>query len=266
MLAAPWPVGAWTRDSVDVDVDARMCAGERSSVAFGGWLMAMVVEAAVQEGRDVTALTCRFLKRVEKGETLRVDVSQESGRTIAHVDLSLVSAVGVAVEARVVAMGRDGQSETWLPMPETPDPRDCPERTYRPGATDLRSLLDVRLASPEASPERRSGGDALLWARVGGGASAAAKLAVLADHVPYFVARSSADVLHAITVEASLRFLAPPISDWILLRLSMSGADQGRAVGGVEMWDQSGRAVLTSEQTVRVLRARPELRLEPPPS
>lgn len=243
--------------SYRIDVDERLCAGSGALVLFGGWAMGAVADAAQSwSGQRLRAQTTSFLAPIAHGEhlDLAIEPTRVGGRMTQAVVVGRVNDRQVLTS--MVTLGPPARrSLGWRRFPVVPPPESCPERTYRsPASTTLTQLLDVRLASPEPEPGAPGNGTVLLWASLGGGLGPEPMLAVLSDHVPYLVVRTMADVLHAVTVSATVRVVGEVSSSWILLETALVAGDGDYVVGDIAMWDRSGSLVATAEQTTRTIR------------
>lgn len=261
-MAEPPPVWALPAGSASgrflIDVPAGCCAA--GDVLFGGWAMALAIEAAqAASGLHVRDVSMQFLAAARAGD--RLDVAVEvvrPGRTVSH--LAVVAERGGApiFRAQLVAGSAwpDTDPTSWLPMPSAPPPQECPPRTYRfqqPGSA--RDTMDVRIVGPEPRPGVGPGATALLWARVLAPAGPAAGLAVLSDHVPYLLVRSLRDIDRATTIVASLRITGLTLEEWTLLEVTLVAADAAYCSGTVHAWTSSGRLVAVAEQLTRMTRA-----------
>jgi acyl-CoA thioesterase len=233
-----------------VDVPEGLCAARE--LLFGGWAMALAVDAAeAHAGLPTRDITMQFLAPVRAGD--RLDVRTEvvrRGRTVTHLAL-LASREGTDVfRAQVVAAAAAAaEGRDWAPMPDVPPAHRCPSRTYRfdtPGSA--RETLDVRVVPPEPAPGDGAPGRVLLWARVLPSTGPNAMLAVLSDHVPYLIVRSLPAVRSATTVLASLRVTGLPRGEWTLLDVALVATDGAFCTGAVRAWSADGRLVAHAEQ------------------
>lgn len=242
-------------ERVRVTVPPLLCA--EGGYLFGGWAMALAVELGGRwSGRQLRSLACEFLAPIRSGDELdaTLDVVR-SGSRVAHCAVSVHRGAELALTARLVIgdplAPLAGRSRAWTPAPPAPDPQDCPGRTYRfRGAGTAIDSLDVRLTAPEPSPADEPGGRVLLWARVRCEVDTSAGLAVLTDHLPYLVVRSIAGVRHATSVSSTMRILAAPVDEWVLLEVELTGTDGLFCVGRVRLWGRDGTPVAVADQTI----------------
>jgi acyl-CoA thioesterase len=254
-LVLPSPDGLAADDCYVVDVPPHLCTA--SGLLFGGWAMAAMTEAAqAWSGRHARALAASFVAPVRVGEELRMTLTGlRSGGRLAHCRIDGQAGNGPVLSAVAVAGPAAGpQQQSWASVPSVRPPEQCQPRSYRfRTAGTAMGLLDVRLASPEPSPEAGSGGRCLLWARLLAPASAEASLALLSDHVPYLVVRTVPGVTHAPTVSASVRITGAASTPWTLLDVELTAADGVFCVGHVRQWSQHGALLATADQTVRTV-------------
>ncbi|HEY3737903.1 MAG TPA: thioesterase family protein [Jatrophihabitans sp.] len=237
-----------------VAVPPLLCA--EGGLLFGGWAMALAAEVGRRwSGRHVRSLTCEFLAPIRAGDELSVTVRVlRAGSRVSHCAVTLGCgdrADQAAFTARIVA--GDGfvpQARAWSPAPEVPDPDACPGRTFRyRGAGTANDTLDVRLASPEPSPEDDRGGQVLLWARVRCDVDPSAALAVLSDHVPYLIVRSIGGVRYATSVSSTVRLTGSPVDEWVLLEVELAAQDGQFCIGRVRQWGSDGTLLAVADQT-----------------
>jgi acyl-CoA thioesterase len=249
---AAWAVGA---DAVagrfSVRVPARYCAAR--DVLFGGWAMALAIEAAeALSGLHVRDVSMQFLAAARVDDRLEVAVDVvHPGRSVSHLAVVAARDGQPIFRAQLVAGAAlpDTDPTSWLPMPSVPPPDECLPRTYRfETPNSARDTLDVRVAGSEPQPGVGPGGHALLWARVLAPVGPAARLAVLSDHVPYVIVRSLRDVARAATVIASLRITGLAVEEWTLLEVTLVAADGAYCSGAVRAWTAGGRLVAVAEQ------------------
>jgi acyl-CoA thioesterase len=266
-LPAPWslPVEIHSGRPFAVEAPGLLCA--EGGLLFGGWTMALVIEAAQSwSGLAVRGLSAQFLSPVTISDRLEVVLTwAHQGRRVSHAVMRVAVAGVPALTAQVVLSGpvrAEGPAEPapestiaarpgWQVAPTVPRPEACPGRTYRsriPGS--VADTIDVRLAGPEPEPGVGVGGHSLLWARVLAAGSAPARLGVLSDHVPYLIVRSLAGVRHATSVSADLCLTGAPVGEWVLLEVELAAADDEFCVGRVRQWSQAGSLVALSDQTV----------------
>jgi acyl-CoA thioesterase len=242
-------------DSYSIDVVPELCA--EGGLLFGGWAMAALTEAAqAWSGRRVRALTASFVAPVRVGDELRMTLTPlRSGRRLAHCRIDgQAGSIPVLSAMAVVGPAAGRQPRSWTSAPSVRPPELCEERSYRFRTPDsAMGFLDVRLASPEPSPEADPGGRCLLWARLLAPVSAEASLALLSDHVPYLVMRSIPGVKYATTVSASIRIMGAASTPWTLLDVELTSANDVFCVGHLRQWSQHGTLVATADQTVRTV-------------
>lgn len=242
-------------DSYAVDIVPQLCA--EGGLLFGGWALAAMTEAAqAWSGRRIRALAASFVAPVRTGDELRMTLTLlRSGHQLAHCSID-GRAGGIPVLSAMAVVGprAERQPRSWASAPSVRPPELCEERSYRFRTPDsAMAFLDVRLASPEPSPEAGPGGRCLLWARLLAPASAEANLVLLSDHVPYLVVRSIPGVKYATTVAASVRITGAASSPWTLLDVELTAADGVFCSGHVRQWSQHGTLVATADQTVRTV-------------
>jgi acyl-CoA thioesterase len=254
-LELPSPDGLASGDCYAIDVAPHLCTA--SGLLFGGWAMAAMIEAAqAWSGRHVRALAVSFLAPVQAGDELRITLTAlRSGSRLVHCRIDGQAGNGAVLSAVAVAGPAAGpQPQSWASVPSVRPPEQCEQRSYRfPTAGTAMGSLDVRLASPEPSPEPGSVGRCLLWGRLLAPASAEATLALLSDHVPYLVLRTIPGLRHATTVSASVRITGAPSTPWTLLDVELTAADGVFCVGHLRLWSEQGALVATADQTVRTV-------------
>jgi acyl-CoA thioesterase len=232
-------------------VPSLLCA--EGGFLFGGWAMALLAQIArAGSGRAVRSLSCEFLAPIRAGDDVTVTLGAvRVGARIGHYALTLSRDGETAVSSRIVTGDAPGRPlRAWAPAPVVPEPDTCPERTYRYRGTDSAiDTLDIRLASPEPSPEQDRGGRVLLWARVRCQVDPTGALAALSDHVPYLIVRSLAGVRQATTVSSTVRITGTPTDDWVLLEVELAGTDGRFCVGRVRQWGRDGALVAVADQT-----------------
>jgi acyl-CoA thioesterase len=249
---------AWAIDEVvrpeqplTLTVPPLLCA--EGGFLFGGWAMALAAQAAqAWAGRALRSLSCEFLAPIRAGDELSVTLSEiRVGSRIAHCSVMLSQDGEPALTSRI-ALGDEVSPpvRSFTAAPDVPEPDDCPERTYRfRAAVSAIDTLDVRLASPEPSPEDDRGARVLLWARVRCQVDAAAALAALSDHVPYLIVRSRAGVRYATSISSSVRITGTPVDEWVLLEVELASLDGRFCVGRVRQWGRDGALVAIADQT-----------------
>lgn len=251
MRAWDLPETVPAEESLLLCVPPLLCA--EGGVLFGGWAMALAAQMARRwSGRQVRSLSCEFLAPIQANDELDVMLNViQSGSRIAHCAVSMARDGQPAFTAWVVTGdGTSGPMRSWSAAPDAPDPESCPARTYRYRGTGTAiDTLDVRMASPEPSPEQDRGGRVLLWARVHCDVEAEAALAALSDHLPYLIVRSIAGVRCATSVSSTVRITGVPVDDWVLLDVELAATDGLFCIGRIQQWGRDGALVAIADQT-----------------
>jgi acyl-CoA thioesterase len=237
--------------ALTLTVPPLLCA--EGGFLFGGWAMALAAQTAqVWSGRQVRSLSCEFLAPMRAGEELSVMLGVvRLGTRVSHCTVTLSHRDQATLTSRIVTGDEPAPPvRAFAPAPAVPEPDRCPERTYRyRGGASAIDTLDVRLASPEPTPEDDRGGRVLLWARARCQVDATAALAALSDHVPYLIVRSLPGVRYATSISSSVRITGIPVDEWVLLEVELAAADGRFCVGRVRQWGRDGALVAIADQT-----------------
>lgn len=231
---------------------------------FGGVSMYTALRAMQEElARDDLPLVTAnaiFLSPVSPGP-VAVDVSVlRDGRHASQVaaDLRVGDSDAVALRAHGV-FGTAHDIELGFQdvvCPEVPHPDDTPpppaERPNPFGHINFHEQTDWRPVSPLDDP---GPGRFMSWVRLRSGAPHLLALAVHGDVLGPAVARGlgpQRDPFMVLSLEIGIRFIATPVTSWVLQEIEAWHVGDGYATGPARLWDEEGRLCAIATQTAHL--------------
>jgi acyl-CoA thioesterase-2 len=237
-------------------IERRVC----SSVGylFGGCGLAASITALEEaSGRPLVWATAQYLSYGMPGERLDIDVTLAvegnqitQARAVGHVGDREILTVNGALGDR--PHFPTGQFEV---MPEVAAPSTFPERARR--STDggwIDDQLDQRLVKGREREHRDgtlSDGHAQMWARLPDVIDGvdAATLAIMGDFVPMGLGMALGIEGGGNSLDNTLRVLRMVPTEWVLLDITVHGAERGFGHGLVHMFAEDGTLMATASQS-----------------
>lgn len=213
-------------------------------------LLAHLVESAPSEtGWQLARLTVELLRPVPI-DRLETDVTLETGRASARVEITLrangkrvARAHGLLVRAGTLALPSD------LPraaIDRLPPPEDCPRPLRIPGLPEVRSFYYTAMEGRVAGGDPAQPGPAAAWLRLkvplvaGVATSAAMRIAAAADFGNGLSWVLPADRFAFANADLSLHLARPPSGEWIGLQASTSIVSSGCGQTITQLYDTQG--------------------------
>ncbi len=229
----------------------------------GGVLAALLVEVARRATGDelpVRAVDLRFLGRPVDGAFTFSATPQPIGRSTAVVDVVARQESG-PVAAASITLGRTAPSSvpdrTARPAPGVAAAESCAAFRLPPEIVPVGAHFDIR---PAAGPlPLTAAADAWMCAWIALDppmATDAATLAILADALPPGIFPTLSAPIAVPTVAFSMHVhtdFTAPASQPVLVRAANTGTGGGWSVDDIDIWDESGRLLVSARQTRRVL-------------
>lgn len=230
----------------------------------GGVLAALALRACSRlagAGRPPRALTVQLL-RSPGAEVLHASAEVvRDGGSSSTVAGSLRGRNGSVAVLATLTSGRArdaGPAYAAVPMPQVPQPGDCPALEPPVELVPHTQHLDFRLASGPAGFGGAATAEFVFWVRLRSDEPLdAARLAVLADAVPPALYALVPVPIPVPSVEISFAF-GPEVDQaprrgWVLVKIATRTAADGWCVDDSEVWAPDGRLLVQARQTRRVL-------------
>lgn len=216
-------------------------------------VMTALLEAETE--RPALWATVQFAGSADVGD--RIDCSFEvlaQGRRTSQVrmtatvgDRVMLAAIGAAGEERP-----DSLSAQFGAMPEVAPPDDLPP--WRPNVPFPVSLERPSwLQVAEIREARLPTGRHAIWARMRDRRQTRATLGFLADMVPSGVVAAAGRAGAGTSLDNSMRFGAPPDTEWMLLEYDPYFIAGGYAHGAGRIWSEDGVLLGVASQTASTL-------------
>jgi acyl-CoA thioesterase-2 len=225
---------------------------------FGGCGLAASIAAL--EGaarRPLVWATAQYLSYAAPGEVLDIDVTlavagrqTTQARAVGHVGDREIFTVNAAFGDRPGLPS--GQFES---MPEVPPPSAFPDRVHRSvGRGWINDQLEQRIVKGREVEHRDgtlSDGNAVMWARIPEVIDGvdAATLAILGDFVPMALGMALGIEGGGNSLDNTLRVLRLVPTEWVLLDITVHGAERGFGHGLVHMFAEDGTLMATASQS-----------------
>jgi acyl-CoA thioesterase len=222
----------------------------------GGALMGALIGSMEQTtGMPAASATAQFLKGVKEGGevVIRAEVVA-SGSSVAQAR-AVATQDGAQIIVVSATLGAGGASATSArSFPRVPSAEDSPARTYlrAPLPGDVAETMEVRIA--QAGPT-----GACLWVRcptAKGRPLSAALLAAFADHPPFAVRLALGGDWYGISLEESLRIVAPlrelDGGIWTLVEVVFDALASPFAFATANVWSEDARLLAVSPQALRI--------------
>ncbi|MEV0032148.1 thioesterase family protein [Nocardia sp. NPDC050793] len=229
----------------------------------GGVLAALLVEVARRAASDdlpVRAVDMRFLGRPVDGAFAFSATPQPIGRSTAIVDVVARQESG-PVAAASIMLGRTAPSSvpdrTERPAPEVAAADACAVFRLPPEIVPAGAHFDIRPAAGPLPLTAAAQPWMCAWIALDPPmATDAATLAILADALPPGIFPTLSAPVAVPTVGFSMYVhtdFAEPASQRVLVRAANTGTGGGWSVDDVDIWDESGRLLVSARQNRRVL-------------
>jgi acyl-CoA thioesterase len=201
-----------------------------------------------------------FLAPVPPGPiTVDVDVLRD-GRSASQVaaDLRVGGSDQIALRAHgVFGVSHDVDLRYQdVVCPEVPRPADVPpppsDRPNPFGEINFHQQTEWRPVSPLDDPGQ---GRFMSWVRLVNGDPHLLALAVHGDVLGPAVGRGLgplSDPFMVLSLEIGIRFIAPPVTSWVLQEIEAWHVGDGYATGPARLWDEDGKLCAIATQTAHV--------------
>jgi acyl-CoA thioesterase len=223
---------------------------------YGGALLGALIEAMERVcDKPLAAVSAQFLVNVKEGVTLELHAELlAAGSTVSQASGAALLGDVVAVRASG-SFGAAGNEEVRIAasFPSVRAPADSPERSYmRPLPGGLNDTLDVRLAGSDKSR-------VYIWGRcpaAEGTPLTAGLLSCYADHPPYATGVMLGGEWYGITLDTTLRIVAPPERHdgaiWVLIEVVFDTIAPPFAHASVNLWSEQGDLLAIGAQSMRI--------------
>ncbi|WP_068056699.1 acyl-CoA thioesterase [Nocardia xishanensis] len=229
----------------------------------GGVLAGLLVEVARRAAGDdlpVRAVDLRFLGRPVDGAFTFSATAQPVGRSTAIVDVVARQESG-PVAAASIMLGRTAPSSVpdraERPAPEVATADACAAFRMPPEIVPAAAHFDIRPAAGPLPLTAAAQAWMCAWIALDPPMDTdAATLAILADALPPGIFPTLSAPVAVPTVGFSMYVhtdFTEPASQRVLARVANTGTGGGWSVDDVDIWDESGRLLVSARQNRRVL-------------
>ncbi len=227
---------------------------------FGGCGLGAAIEALERtSGRPLVWATAQYLSYARPPSIMDIDVtvpvaghSVTQARAVARVGDTEILTVNAALGHRDLEL--EGQFPV---MPKVPAPQSCERRLTRhegDSGDTIMARIEVRLADArnpgELDGTRRADGRSVLWARMADlPDTTAAKLAVLADYVPFGTSQAFGRGVGGNSLDNTLRLVRLVPTEWVLIEVHFEALARGFGHGSVRLWAEDGTLLAAASQS-----------------
>ena len=227
--------------------------GATGTLHGGCGIGAAVAALELTTGRPLALASAQYLARASHGEVVDIELDLVSvGNAVTQATFAVLCGETVVLRGHSSLGGRElGIDQTWLEMPEAPDPESCPPRSR---STEIdhsfTDLADLRVASQRPGDRR-----VLYWARLRDGlASATPILAALADLLPSGMRVSLDAAFRGSSLDNTVRIASTTPTEWVLIELEASAFHNSIGHGVVRIFARTGELLASGSQCFGVTR------------